>query len=143
MKKILLAICVLCAIALLTLSQTAFATETEQAIADIALQNDKVVRATSVVYMRSCVVALQTKKFASREEYDEFVAKLTEQIKKDYEIDTVYVSRSPKVMQIVDRLSKLDEASRQEIVRRLIEAERLRTDATHKIVIPTVYGLFE
>ena len=141
MKKILLAICVLCAIALLTLSQTAFATE--QAIADIALQNDKVVRATSVVYMRSCVVALQTKKFASREEYDEFVAKLTEQIKKDYEIDTVYVSRSPKVMQIVDRLSKLDEASRQEIVRRLIEAERLRADATHKIVIPTVYGLFD
>ena len=143
MKKILLAICVLCAIALLTLSQTAFATETEQAIADIALQNDKVVRATSVVYMRSCLVALQTKKFASREEYDEFVAKITEQIKKDYEIDTVYVSRSPKVMQILDRLSKLDEASRQEIVRRLIEAERLRADATHKIVIPTVYGLFD
>ena len=143
MKKILLAICALCAIALLTLSQTAFATETEQAIADIALQNDKVVRATSVVYMRSCVVALQTKKFASREEYDEFVAKLTEQIKKDYEIDTVYVSRSPKVMQIVDRLSKLDEASRQEIVRRLIESERLKADATHKIVIPTVYRLFD
>ncbi len=143
MKKILLAICVLCAIALLTLSQTAFATETEQAIAYIALQNDKVVRATSVVYMRSCVVALQTKKFASREEYDEFVAKLTEQIKKDYEIDTVYVSRSPKVMQIVNKLAKLDEASRQEIIRRLIEAERLRAEAIHKIVIPTIFGLFD
>ena len=74
---------------------------------------------------------------------DEFVAKLTEQIKKDYEIDTVYVSRSPKVMQIVDRLSKLDEASRQEIVRRLIEAERLRTDTATSLLLPTVSSLFE
>ncbi len=143
MKKFLLAVFVLCAITLLTISQSAFATDTEQAIADIALKNEKVVRAACVIHMRSCVVALQTQKFSSREEYDTFVSTLTEQIKKDYEIDTVYVSRSPKVMQIVNKLAKLDEASRQEIVRRLIEAERRRTEAIHKIVIPTIFGLFD
>jgi hypothetical protein len=60
-------------IVLAILPTFAMATTTEKEIADLAMQNSKVVNAKCVVYERNCLVAIQTEKFQSKTEYCKFV----------------------------------------------------------------------
>ena len=62
----------------------AMASTTEKEIADLAMQNKKVVKAKCVVYERNCLVAIQTEKFQSRTEYCNFVEQFENQVKAKY-----------------------------------------------------------
>lgn len=99
----------------------AVATTTEQKICDIALQNDKIKRAKCVVYERSCIVAIQTEKFANKTEYCNFVEGFENQVKENYQIDNVFVTRNPKVMSRLDKLDKLDDTQKRAEIQKLVE----------------------
>lgn len=111
------------AILLLTLAVAptfALATTTEQEICDFALQNDKIKKAKCVVYERSCIVAIQTEKFANKTEYCNFVTDFENQVREKYQIDNVFVTRNPKVMNRLDKLDTLDDTQKQEEIQKLI-----------------------
>ena len=99
----------------------AMATTTEKEIADLAMQNEKVVKAKCVVYERNCLVAIQTEKFQSRTEYCNFVEQFENQVKSKYQIDNIKVTRNPKVMSKLDHFEKLGDAERTEQIQKLIE----------------------
>lgn len=144
MKKSIFIVAVFCLIALLTLSVSAYAdaTKIEQLIAQKAQQNEKIVRAVSVVYKRDCVVCVQTKNMTSKTEYNDYVADLKAQIKADFEIDNVYVCANPKVMRLIDKLQQLDEKQREAAIKRLVEAEKQRR-STELLPLPTALDLFK
>lgn len=99
----------------------AVATTTEQEICDIALQNDKIKRAKCVVYERSCIVAIQTEKFANKTEYCNFVEDFENQVRGKYQIDNVFVTRNPKVMSHLDKLDELEDTQKQAEIQKLVE----------------------
>ena len=116
-----LIILLFCALICATPATTAFAaTDTETAITELATADKRVVRAVTVVVERNCLVALQTKGFATKSEYDEYVEQLTADIKAQFEIDRVYVSRSPKVMLLAQKIADADENERQRVIDELI-----------------------
>ena len=99
----------------------AMATTTEKEIANLAMQNPKVVKAKCVVYERNCLVAIQTEKFQSKTEYCKFVEQFESQIKAKYQIDNILVTRNPKVMSKLDHFEKLSETERNAEIQKLIE----------------------
>ena len=121
MRKILLAILLTATIAL-CFGQVAFAaTATEQKICELAKANDKVTDAQCVVYERCCIVAIKTKKFTSKSQFDEYVNELREKINAECEIDHVIVTRNPKIMKEIVELNKLDGEQRNDAIQKLIE----------------------
>ena len=134
MKKLLLVI-LLAATVALCFGQVAFAaTATEQKICELATANDKVTNAECVVYERACIVAIKTKKFTSKSEYDEYVNELRDKIKAECEVDHVIVTRSPKVMKEIVELNKLDGEKRDEAIQKLIE--EIKQHRPHKQIMP-------
>ena len=120
MKKIVIYL----ALAMLVLAivpSMAMATTTENEIANLAMQNPKVVKAKCVVYERNCLVAIQTEKFQSKTEYCKFVEKFEELVKAKYQIDNILVTRNPKVMSKLDHLEKLSDSERNAEIQKLIE----------------------
>ena len=99
----------------------AMATTTEKEIANLAMQNPKVVKAKCVVYERNCLVAIQTEKFQSKTEYCKFVEQFESQVKAKYQIDNILVTRNPKVMSKLDHFEKLSETERNAEIQKLIE----------------------
>lgn len=120
MKKII----VLAILTILLLSTfVAAATEIETNIANVAMQNENVVRANCIVYRRYCLIALQTRKFTSREEYESYVENLADKVKSDYEIDKVIVTRSPKALKAIDALNDFDDETKQKYIEKLLTEE--------------------
>ena len=120
MKKLVIYL----ALAMLVLAivpSMAMATTTENEIANLAMQNPKVVKAKCVVYERNCLVAIQTEKFQSKTEYCKFVEQFENQVKAKYQIDNILVTRNPKVMIKLDHFEKLSETERNAEIQKLIE----------------------
>ena len=120
MKKLVIYL----ALAMLVLAivpSMAMATTTENEIANLAMQNPKVVKAKCVVYERNCLVAIQTEKFQSKTEYCKFVEQFESQVKAQYQIDNILVTRNPKVMSKLDHFEKLSERERNAEIQKLIE----------------------
>lgn len=120
MKKLVIYLAI--ALFILALMPTfAMATTTEQEICHIAMQNPKVVKAKCIIFECNCLVAIQTEKFTNRTEYSDFLAKFEDQVKAQYQIDNIKVTRSPKVMCKLDQLEKLSENERNAEIQKLIE----------------------
>ena len=120
MKKLVIYL----ALAMLVLAivpSMAMATTTENEIANLAMQNEKVVKAKCVVYERNCLVAIQTEKFQSKTEYCKFVEQFESQVKAKYQIDNILVTRNPKVMSKLDHFEKLSDSERNAEIQKLIE----------------------
>ena len=143
MKHFLYALCVLSMIAILTTSVAAYATTSEEKIANLAAANEKVVRAKCIIYKRNCLVALQTKEFTSHEQYKQFVAQLTEQITFGYEVDNVYVIRNPRAMQIMNKLDGLSQSERDKAIQRLLELVQRRSLAKPLPLPSNLRAVFE
>ena len=121
MKKILLALLIITAVAL-AIGQTAFAeTDCEQKICELAKTNEKVKDAKCVVYERNCVVAIKTEQFTQKSDYETYVKELIEKVKSECEVEHVIVTRNPKVMKQIEELAKLDEQQRDEAIQKMIE----------------------
>lgn len=133
MKKII-AILLLATLLVSFAAATAFAETSEQYVKELATQHDKVVSAECVIYKRACVVALKTEKFTTKSEYDGFVDELAEKIKTDCEVDYVYVSRSPKLMNRLVELNKLDEDERAKAIEEMIQKQLEHGE--HKPIMP-------
>lgn len=124
MKKIITV--VLLVLLLAFTASVAYAQETETQITELAKANEKVIKAVCIVYQRNCIVAIQTEKFATRSEYDAYRKNLTEQIKKNYQIDNVYITRNPKIMAKMEQLSVLSEDERNKAIEEIINNELRR-----------------
>ena len=121
MKKILLALLIVVAVAL-SIGQLAFAqTACEQKICEFAKTNEKVKDAKCIIYERYCVVAIKTEQFTQKSDYENYVKELVEKVKADCEVEQVFVTRNPKVMKQIEELSKLDEQQRDQAIQKLIE----------------------
>jgi len=102
---------------------TAFAATSEEHICELALQNEKVLKAECVVYHRACVLAIKTEKFSTRSEYEKFCEDLTQKVKNDCEIEYVVITRSPKVFHKINALNKLPEDKRNELIEDIVNRE--------------------
>lgn len=121
MKKLLLALLIIAAVAL-SVGQLAFAeTAVEQKICEMAKTNEKVKDAKCVVYERNCIIAIKTEQFTQKSDYETYVKELVEKVKSECELDRVFVTRNPKVMKEIEELAKLDEQQRDETIQKLIE----------------------
>lgn len=121
MKKILLALLIITAVAL-SVGQMAFAeTECEQKICELAKNNEKVKEAKCIVYESNCVIAIQTEQFTQKSEYETYVNELVEKVKTECKLDRVVVTRNPKVMKQIEELTKLDEQQREDAIKKLLE----------------------
>lgn len=122
MKKVFTVVLVICCLYCATSTLAANAsTETELSIASLAKEDSRVVCAVAVVEKRICVVALQTKGFASKSQYDKFTAELTKKIADNFEIDNVYISRNPKVMIVAKQIAQANLSQRQQIIEQLVK----------------------
>lgn len=123
MKKIVYTLLLITLASMLLSLPLAQASQTEDEISALAAQHDKVVKASCVVHERNCIVALQTKKFTSREEYLQYTEQLKSAVTEKYEIDNVFITRNPRVMRAIDKLSELDDNKKQEMLQRLLDDE--------------------
>lgn len=140
MKRLLLAVLIIVAVAL-SVSQLAYAeTACEQKICELAKANEKVKDAKCIVYERNCVVAIKTEQFNTKSDYSKYVKELVEKVKSECEVDHVFVTRNPKVMKEIEALSKMDEPQRNETIQKLIE-DVMRHKADHKPMLPKITGL--
>lgn len=121
MKKLLALFIIV--FALIAPISVAYATDTETQICEIATQNEKVLDAKCIVYQRACVIAIKTEKFSTRSEYEDYVNSLVKNVKSKFEIDHVFVSRNPRIMQQIVALSKLPQDERERKITEIIEKE--------------------
>ncbi len=135
MKKLIL-VTLLTVIVALTVGQAAFAETVETQICEIAKQNEKVLDAKCIVYQRACLVAIKTEKFTTKSEYEEYLKQFKDTIKSEFEIDDVFVTRNPRIMQKLNMLSSLNENKRNEIVKEIIEKELDKKFAPDKEIMP-------
>lgn len=120
MKKILLALLIVAALAL-SIGQLAFAeTNCEQKICEMAKTHEKVKDAKCVIYERNCIVAIRTEQFTQKSDYATYVKELVEKIKTECEMEHVFVTRNPKVMKQIEELSNLNEGEREQAIQKLI-----------------------
>lgn len=131
MKKILTVILLAAVLTGCTVAVAYGATADEEQIKQLATSHDKVLACECVIHKRACVIAVKTEKFTTKSEYDEYVEGLKEQITSKFEVDYVFVSRSPKMMRELVELNKLDENERVEAIEELI-AKQLQRHG-HKI----------
>lgn len=101
----------------------AYATDAENKICQLATENEKVLDAKCVIYQRACVIAIKTEKFCTRSEYEDYVNTLVDNVKSQFQVDHVFVSRNPRIMQQIDSLSKLSGDEREKEINRIIEKE--------------------
>ena len=120
MKKLVIYI-VLAILVLAILPTFAMATTTEQQICNIVMQNAKIKKAKCIVHERTCIVAIQAEKFTNKTEYCNYVSDVELQIKEKCQIDNVMITRNPKVMNKLDMFDKLDDTTKQERIKELIE----------------------
>lgn len=127
MKKFIVALLALFALAL-TVAPAAFAeTDCEAKICDLAKQNEKVTQAKCVVWQRNAIVAIKTENFATKSDYSKFVKQLTDEVTAQCEVDRVVVSRNPKVMKQVQTIAELQGEEREQAIAQLLkELARLR-----------------
>lgn len=123
MKKVIIIGLLIMTLTMLFVSAYAFAETTEQQICSIAMQNEKVKAAKCLVYERNCVIAIKTEKFTTKTEYEQYLKKLTDEIKTKFEIDNVCVTRNPKIMKKIEMLEKLDEDKRNKLIQEIIDRE--------------------
>lgn len=135
MKRII-AIIVLATLLTCCTVVTAFAQTQEDYVAELATKHDKVVAAECIIYRRACVIAIKTEKFTTKSEYDEYVENLVEKIKTDCEVDYVYVSRSPKMMNKLVELNKLNGEERTKAIEELIQRQLEGRDHGNRPIPP-------
>lgn len=121
MKKLVIYACLALLVAVAVLPTFATATTTEQQICDIVMQHPNIKKAKCIVYERNCIVAIQAEKFTNKTEYCSFVSDMETQIKEQCQIDNVKITRNPKVMSKIDTFDKLDDTTKQEQIKELIE----------------------
>lgn len=137
MKKIIVVLLIVATLAL-AVGQLAFAaTADEQSICEIATSNEKVTDAKCVIYERTCIIAIKTEKFTTKTQYDKYVNDLTDQVKSEFEVDHVFVTRNPKVMKQIESLSKVSQDQRDEAIRQLIQ-DVMRHKPPRKLVNPPI-----
>jgi len=122
-KRLALIILPILVLSLLLLPCTALAAVNAQEtqIAELAQAHEKVKSAKCIIYQRTCVVALQTEKFANKSEYDQFRQELEKEILQNYNLDKIIVSRNPKVMYAISRLEKMSETEREQAIEKFLE----------------------
>ncbi len=123
MKKILLTALLLAIIIISSAAAAAYAETAEEKANSIAQSCEKVVKSECVIYKRVCVIALQTKDFNAKSDYDAFVNELTANIKAECQADYVFVTRSPKIMSKITELNKMDETDRAKAIEEIIRKE--------------------
>lgn len=119
MKKIITVL--LLTLLLAFMGTVAYAETAEKQIAELAMSNEKVVKAECVIYRRNCVIAVQTEKFSTRSEYERYRGELVQNVKARFELDNVYVTRNPKAMAQIEQLAALSEEERNEKIEELIK----------------------
>ncbi len=122
-KRFFFIILPILALYLLILPCTALAETNEQEtkISELAQAHEKVKTAKCIVYQRTCVIALQTEKFANKTEYDRFRQELEKEILQNYNLDKVIISRNPKVMHAISRLEKMSETEREQAIEKFLQ----------------------
>lgn len=140
MKKIILVILLIATVVCACAATTAIGQTAEEKICEIAKSNDKILEAKCIVYQRSCLVAIKTEKFVTRSEYDRYLDSVRQQVKTQLEIDNVYVTRNPKVMQKIAELEKLDENKRQQAIQEIIEHELNKGLPPIKDIMPRCFN---
>ncbi|MCM1533824.1 MAG: YhcN/YlaJ family sporulation lipoprotein [Corallococcus sp.] len=134
MKKIITGL-LLAATLALCVCGTAFAATNEERICELATSNEKVISAECVIYQRTCLIAIKTEKFTTKSAYDEYLDGLKTQIKSDFEIDNVIVTRNPKIMSKISKLREMSDEQRNAEIEKLIQRELNRID-NHKNIMP-------
>ena len=140
MKKIILAIMIIATLCTAFTATCAVGQTAEEKICEIAKSNDKILDAKCIVYQRTCLVAIKTKKFVTRSEYDLYLANVRQQITSECEIDNVYVTRSPKVMKKLSELEKLNDKQRQQAIQEIIEKELNKGLPPIKDIMPRCFS---
>ena len=138
MKKIALILLLTLTVSALCAVGVAHAeTACETQICQLAQNNENVLDAKCVVYRRIAVIAIRTEQMFTKSAYDEYVAQLKEDVTSKFEVDSVFVTRNPKLMKEIDALSKLEGEEREKVVQRLIE-EAMKRRPLRETVIPKV-----
>lgn len=140
MKKTIILTFLAVVFAMTFICGVAAAESCEDKICEIVKCNERILDAKCVVYERNCLVAIKTEKFVTRSDYEEYLEKVSEEIKAQCEIDNVIITRSPKVMHKITQLNKLDSAKRQEVIKEIIERELNRFDHSNpRPIQPRMY----
>lgn len=133
MKKILV-VALLVAVVCVTFCTVANASSAEQQIEQIAIKDERVTKAKVALKNRICLVAICAKKFTTRSQYLQYVDTLREQIKSNFEVDQVFVTRNPKLFSQLEEYEKLDESERLKKIEQLVDylLEKLSPPTTEK-----------
>ena len=122
MKKLVIYACLALLVAVAILPTVAMANTTEEQICEIVTQHPNIKKAKCIVYERNCIVAIQAEKFTNKTEYCNFVSEIESKIKQNCQIDSVKITRNPKVMSKIDWFESLDEnAKKAEIGMAILE----------------------
>ena len=121
-KKLCMIFLPILALILFLLPCTAFAQATQQEteIAQLAQTYEKVKTAKCLIHERTCIIALQTEKFTDKSAYEQFRTELETEVLEKYNLDTVVISRNPKVMHAISKLEKMSESEREEAIDKIL-----------------------
>ncbi len=121
MKKMMIATLAVLTLALTIIPIAAAQTVCEEKICSMAKECENVKEAKCLVYQRIAIVAIKTEKFTTQTQYNEYVDELSKRVKTECEIDRIFVTRNPKVMKEIERLSALDETERDSAIQKLLD----------------------
>ena len=138
MKKMLIFFATLMLIVLAMPIFANAATSQETEICNKVKESEKVKEAQCVVYKNSCVLAIQTEKFATKSEYDVFKTQLQKELTEQFGLEKVLVTRSPKAMHTIAKLSALTESEREKAIEEFVENE-FHNHKPHRPIIPKLY----
>lgn len=135
MKKIVVILLALLALTLAVAPAALAETDCEAKICKLATQNENVTQAECIVYKRIAVVAIRTEKMVTKSQYDQFTEKLCNDVKQQFEIDRVFVTRNPKIMKEIQTLSQLPTEQRDKAIEKIVQ-EAMKHRPLHKMELP-------
>ncbi len=138
MKRIIISVILLLIVTLIFPLAANAATTQETEICNKAKENKKITGAECIIYQRNCVLAIKTEKFASKSEYDNFKLALQQQLVNEYNLDKVLITRSPKAMHTIKKLSAMSQDEREKAIEDFIESE-FSPQKPHKPIQPRLY----
>ncbi len=123
MRKFLFAIALLLTITAVLPCMANAANKTENEIAQLVKNKEKICDAKCVVYENACVVAIKTEKFLSKNEYDKFKEQLAAELCKKFNLSAIVVTRSPKAMHAISEIEKMSEKEREIAIEKFVDFE--------------------
>lgn len=96
-------------------------TSQEAEISTYVEQSEKVAKCKSLVFEKMCIVAIKTEKFLNKSEFDQFKVNLSRELGEKFDLEYVVVTRSPKAMHAIEKISELSENEREEAIKDLIK----------------------